>query len=159
MQSSRFQSITSRFSPSTLRTTFRRSSSASSRASSDRGSYTTTASSPVSTINSIVFSQPSMLDLEEERKSFGSELSILEPRPVVYFGSVEERIGSLHKRRILELRFEFGAGRLEPGMLVNGLTGALRENAARALGPNSSTENVTKRQTAAGFDCFPELTP
>ncbi|KAJ0311833.1 hypothetical protein COL516b_000893 [Colletotrichum fioriniae] len=84
MQSSRFQSITSRFSPSTLRTTFRRSSSASSRASSDRGSFATTASSP-----------PSMLDLEEERKSFGSELSILEPRPVLYFGSVEERIGSL----------------------------------------------------------------
>ncbi|KAK2063848.1 hypothetical protein LY76DRAFT_159202 [Colletotrichum caudatum] len=95
MQSSRFQSITSHFSPSTLRTTFRRSSSASSRASSDRGSYATSSSSPVSTINSIIFRQPSMLDLEEERKSFGSELSILEPRPVVYFGSVEERMGSL----------------------------------------------------------------
>ncbi|WQF85103.1 hypothetical protein CDEST_10117 [Colletotrichum destructivum] len=95
MQSSRFQSIASRFSPSTLRTTFRRSSSASSRTSSDRGSYATTSSSPVGTINSIVFRQPSMLDLEEERKSFGSELDILEPRPIVYFGSVEERIGSL----------------------------------------------------------------
>ncbi|KAK2045868.1 hypothetical protein LZ31DRAFT_593633 [Colletotrichum somersetense] len=73
MQSSRFQSITSHFSPSTLRTTFRRSSTASSRASSDRGSYATSSSSPVSTINSIIFRQPSMLDLEEERKSFGSD--------------------------------------------------------------------------------------
>ncbi|KAF3797010.1 hypothetical protein GCG54_00015654 [Colletotrichum gloeosporioides] len=95
MQSSRFQSITSHFSPRSLRTSFRRSSSASSRASSDRGSYATTSSSPVSTINSIVFRQPSMLDLEEERRSFGSELSILEPRPAMYMGSVEERMGSL----------------------------------------------------------------
>ncbi|KAL0936638.1 uncharacterized protein CTRU02_208853 [Colletotrichum truncatum] len=94
MQSSRFQSITARFSAGTLHTTFRRSSSASSRASSNRDSFATTSSSPASTINSIVFSQPSILDLEEERKSFGSELSILEPRPVVYWGSVEERMGS-----------------------------------------------------------------
>ncbi|KAE9566964.1 hypothetical protein CGMCC3_g16896 [Colletotrichum fructicola] len=36
-----------------------------------------------------------MLDLEEERRSFGSELSILEPRPAMYMGSVEERMGSL----------------------------------------------------------------
>ncbi|OLN92867.1 hypothetical protein CCHL11_08822 [Colletotrichum chlorophyti] len=95
MHSSRFQSVTARFSPSTLRTTFRRSSSASSRASSDRDSYATTSSSPVSTINSIIFRQPSMLDIEEERKSFGSELSILEPRPIVYWGSVEERMSSM----------------------------------------------------------------
>jgi hypothetical protein len=49
----------------------------------------------VSTINSIIFRQPSILDLEEERKSFGSELGILEPRPIVYWGSVEERMGHL----------------------------------------------------------------
>ncbi|KAF6838430.1 hypothetical protein CMUS01_04660 [Colletotrichum musicola] len=90
---SHFQSITARLSPSTLRTSFRRSSSASSQLSRD--SYATTSSSPVSTINSIVFRQSSVLDLEEERKSFGSELSILEPRPVVYWGSVEERMGHL----------------------------------------------------------------
>jgi hypothetical protein len=35
-----------------------------------------------------------MQNLEEERKSFGSELSILEPRPVVYWGSMEERMES-----------------------------------------------------------------
>ncbi|TDZ22131.1 hypothetical protein C8034_v010181 [Colletotrichum sidae] len=95
MHSPSLQSITAYFTPETLRSTFRRSSSASSRASSDRGSYATTASSPASTINSIVFRQPSMLDLEEERKSFGSELDILEPRPVMYWESVEERMGSL----------------------------------------------------------------
>jgi hypothetical protein len=36
------------------------------------------------------------VNMEEERRSFGSELSLLEPRPIVYWGSVEERIGSLH---------------------------------------------------------------
>ena len=46
------------------------------------------------TINSIIYRQPSILDLEEERKSFGSELKILEPRPIVYWGSLEERMGS-----------------------------------------------------------------
>jgi hypothetical protein len=39
--------------------------------------------------------QPSMLDMAEERKSFGSGLEILEPRPVVYWGGLEERMGSL----------------------------------------------------------------
>jgi len=39
--------------------------------------------------------QPSMLDMEEERKSFGSGLEILEPRPLVYWGGLEERMGSL----------------------------------------------------------------
>jgi hypothetical protein len=36
-----------------------------------------------------------MLNLEEERRSFGSGLKILEPRPVVYWGSMEERMESL----------------------------------------------------------------
>jgi hypothetical protein len=36
-----------------------------------------------------------MMDLEEEKKSFGSGLSILEPRPVVYWGGMEETMGSL----------------------------------------------------------------
>jgi hypothetical protein len=35
-----------------------------------------------------------MQNLEEERKSFGSGLAILEPRPVVYWGSMEERMES-----------------------------------------------------------------
>jgi hypothetical protein len=96
MQPSRFQTIKARFSTHNLRTSFRRSSStssASSTRSSTRDSYLS--SSPVgSTINSIIFRQPSLVDLEEERKSFGPELNILEPRPVVFFGSLEERMGS-----------------------------------------------------------------
>jgi hypothetical protein len=36
-----------------------------------------------------------MQNLEEERRSFGSGLEILEPRPVVYWGSMEERMESL----------------------------------------------------------------
>ena len=94
MQSPSFHSIAARFSPANLRTSFRRASSTSSRASSARNSYSsqTSVSSPVSTINSIIFRQPSILDLEEERKSFGSELNILEPRPIVYWGSLEERM-------------------------------------------------------------------
>ncbi|PKS07868.1 hypothetical protein jhhlp_006476 [Lomentospora prolificans] len=94
MQTSRFHAMAARFSPSTLRTSFRRSSSASSRASSNRDSIVSTVSSPVSTINSIIFRQPSILDLEEERKSFASELNILEPRPIVYWAGVEERIAT-----------------------------------------------------------------
>jgi len=35
-----------------------------------------------------------MVDMEEERRSFGSGLEILEPRPVVYWGSLEERMES-----------------------------------------------------------------
>ncbi|KAK4239465.1 hypothetical protein C8A03DRAFT_42944 [Achaetomium macrosporum] len=95
MQSSRFQSIAARFSPQNLRTSFRRSSTsstASSRASStDRASYTSQTSSPVSTINSIVFRQKSMLESgdEEERPPH-----ILEPRPAATFSSFEERIMS-----------------------------------------------------------------
>lgn len=95
MQSPRLQSITARLSATGLRTSFRRSSSTSSRASSDRHSYGSSVSSPVETINSIIFRQPSVVNLVEERRSFGSELNILEPRPIVYWGSVEERMGSL----------------------------------------------------------------
>ncbi|KXX81684.1 hypothetical protein MMYC01_201013 [Madurella mycetomatis] len=94
MHSSRFQSITARFSPNNLRTSFRRSSSASSRASSrsDRGSFTSQASSPVSTINSIVFRQKSMLESDEDDDR--SLRSILEPRPAATFCSLEERMSS-----------------------------------------------------------------
>ncbi|KAI6359936.1 hypothetical protein MCOR25_006878 [Pyricularia grisea] len=91
----RFQSIAARFSSEKIRTSFRRRSSASSRtsASSNRSSYSSSSMSPVTTINSIIVRQPSIVGLEEERKSFGSELSILEPRPIVYWGGVEERMG------------------------------------------------------------------
>ncbi|RWA14570.1 hypothetical protein EKO27_g535 [Xylaria grammica] len=90
MQASRFQIIRSRFSPSNLRTSLRRSSSAST-ATSSSGS-----SSPVHTINAVLFRQPSILDMEEEKRRSGAELSVLEPRPIVYWGGLEERIlGSL----------------------------------------------------------------
>ncbi|KAI1075068.1 hypothetical protein F5B20DRAFT_585645 [Whalleya microplaca] len=79
MQSSRFQTIRARFSPSGLRIPFRRSSS----------------SSPTHTINAVLSRQPSILDFEEEKRTSGAELGILEPRPIVYWSGVEERMGSL----------------------------------------------------------------
>ncbi|KAK4659760.1 hypothetical protein QC762_113918 [Podospora pseudocomata] len=88
---SRFQIIAARFSPHKLRTSFRRSSSAStsSRASSDRMSFTSQASSPVETINSIVLRQKSF-DLDGDEK----DLSVLEPRPAATFCSLEARMSS-----------------------------------------------------------------
>ncbi|KAI1476150.1 hypothetical protein F4774DRAFT_413189 [Daldinia eschscholtzii] len=74
---SRFQTIRSRFTPSGIRTS-------------------SSSSSPVSTINAVLFRQPSIADLEEEKRSSGPELNILEPRPIVYWGGVEERMGSLN---------------------------------------------------------------
>ena len=94
MQPSRFQATMARFSPHNLRTSFRRSSSASSRASSARNSYSSSTMSPVSAINSVIFRQPSIINMEEERRTFAAELNILEPRPVVYWGGLEERMGS-----------------------------------------------------------------
>jgi hypothetical protein len=91
--SSRFETMTSRFSPSRLRNSLRRSSSASTSTQASYSSVSTTSSSPVVAINSIISRQPSLLHLEAERRSFGSELSLLEPRPIVYWGSVEERMG------------------------------------------------------------------
>jgi len=92
MRTSRFQSL----SFSSLRTSLRRSSTSNgSIMSSNRDSYASNTSSPISTINAIMHRQPSMLDMEEERRSFGSGLEILEPRPLVYWGGLEERMGSL----------------------------------------------------------------
>ncbi|KKA30523.1 hypothetical protein TD95_003377 [Thielaviopsis punctulata] len=91
MQSSRFQSITAKLNPSSLRTHFRnRSSSASTTHSVS--SISSTASSPVETINSVMFRQPSIVNMEAERRVFGSELGVLEPRPIVYWGGLEERM-------------------------------------------------------------------
>jgi hypothetical protein len=93
MRTTRFPSL----SFSSIRSSLRRSSSAShgSIMSSNRDSYASNSSSPISTINAIMHRQPSMLDMEEERRSFGSGLEILEPRPLVYWGGLEERMGSL----------------------------------------------------------------
>jgi hypothetical protein len=97
MQSSRFSALAAHFTPNAIRTSFRRSSSLSSTGGSRPTSLRSEndmCASPVMTINSIVLRQPSYLELEAERQSFASELSILEPRPVVYWGSLEERMGS-----------------------------------------------------------------
>ncbi|KAH8161997.1 hypothetical protein CIB48_g6240 [Xylaria polymorpha] len=93
MQTSRFQTIRSRFSPSNLRTSLRRLSSASTSTTSSSGS--SGSSSPVHTINAVLFRQPSILDMEEEKRRSGAELTVLEPRPIVYWGGLEERMGSL----------------------------------------------------------------
>jgi hypothetical protein len=93
MQNTRFHSIATRFTPMGLRTSFRRSSTASSRASS-RNSFASNSSSPTETINSIIHRQPSIVNLEAEKRSFRSELDLLEPRPIVYWGGMEERMGS-----------------------------------------------------------------
>ncbi|KAF4961948.1 hypothetical protein FSARC_9939 [Fusarium sarcochroum] len=90
---SRFETMASRFSPSRLRNSLRRSSSASTSTQASCSSANTTHSSTAVAINNIISRQPSLLNLEAERKSFGSELSLLEPRPIVYWGSVEERMG------------------------------------------------------------------
>ncbi|KAL6920204.1 hypothetical protein ACHAP8_006615 [Fusarium lateritium] len=88
----RFENMASRFSPSRLRNSLRRSSSASTSTQASYSSVNTMGSSAAATINSVISRQPSLLSLEAERKSFGSELSLLEPRPIVYWGSVEERM-------------------------------------------------------------------
>jgi len=90
-----FPSISTSFTH--LRTSFRRSTSRDSSAShrSQRNSCASPTTSPVGTIISIMSRQPSMLDLEEERRSFGSGLEILEPRPLVYWAGLEDRMESL----------------------------------------------------------------
>ncbi|KAK4165819.1 hypothetical protein QBC43DRAFT_29140 [Cladorrhinum sp. PSN259] len=90
MHSSRFHSITSRFSNYSIRTSFRRSLSSSSRTSSDRASFTSQASSPVDTINSIVFRQKASFDLGDDEK----DPFVLEPRPAATFCSLEARMSS-----------------------------------------------------------------
>ncbi|KAA8567397.1 hypothetical protein MFRU_040g00700 [Monilinia fructicola] len=85
------------FSFSSIRGSLRRSSSPSGSSitsnSTGRESCASRASSPVNTINAIMHRQPSMVDLEEEKRSFGSGLEIMEPRPIVYWGGMEERLG------------------------------------------------------------------
>jgi len=95
MDSFGFQPVNARFAPSAgsrARFSYRRTSTTSSR-----NSYAsnTSSASAASSINSLIFRQPSIMDLEEEHRAFGSELKVLEPRPVVFFGSMEERFASL----------------------------------------------------------------
>ncbi|RKF78354.1 hypothetical protein GcC1_043021 [Golovinomyces cichoracearum] len=47
------------------------------------------------TINAIMCRQPSVLNMEIERQRFGHDLQVLEPRPIVYWGSFEETLGHL----------------------------------------------------------------
>lgn len=94
MHSPRFQSVRARFSSAGIRTSFRRSSSASSQSTSSRHSMASNSSSPVDTINAVLVHQPSIVDFEEEKRCTGPELGILEPRPIVYWGGMEERMGS-----------------------------------------------------------------
>lgn len=92
MRTSRFREV----SFSTIRSSLRRASSPSSFASSKRNSYSSHASSPADTLAAIMHRRPSMLELDEEKKIFPSGLEVLEPRPIVYWGGLEERMGALH---------------------------------------------------------------
>ncbi|OBT64308.1 hypothetical protein VE03_06771 [Pseudogymnoascus sp. 23342-1-I1] len=49
--------------------------------------------SPVATVRSIMSRQSSLVDLEEEQRDFGREIGVLEPRPVVFWQGLEERMG------------------------------------------------------------------
>lgn len=75
----------------------RRSTTASETSEGSRMSYAsnTSSASAASTINSVLLRQASIIDLQEEHEQFSSKLNILEPRPVVFYGSMEERFGSL----------------------------------------------------------------
>lgn len=96
MHPSRIQEITAPLSSVNMRTAFRSRRSVSSSSRDSSYSTSSTLSAMASMINSIVFQQPSIIGLEEERKSFPSELFVLEPRPILYWGSLEERIVSAH---------------------------------------------------------------
>ncbi|CEJ90204.1 hypothetical protein VHEMI06003 [[Torrubiella] hemipterigena] len=72
------------------------SRSSSTSSSADMSTISDNRRSYASSINSIIFNQPSMIDHAAELENFSSELTVLEPRPVVYWSSVEERMGSLN---------------------------------------------------------------
>ncbi|KAJ4414415.1 hypothetical protein N0V82_007922 [Gnomoniopsis sp. IMI 355080] len=75
----------------------RRSTVSSEDSEGSRMSYAsnTSSTSAASTINSVLFKQPSIINLQEEHMQFASKLNILEPRPITFFGSMEERFASL----------------------------------------------------------------
>lgn len=74
----------------------RRSTCSSEDSEGSRISYASINSSvsTASTINSVLFRQPSVIDMQVEHEQFSSKLNILEPRPLVFFGSMEERFRS-----------------------------------------------------------------
>lgn len=75
----------------------RRSTTSSEDSEGSRVSFAsiTSSASAASSINSVLFRQTSVIDNNEEQMQFASKLNILEPRPILYFGSMEERFGSL----------------------------------------------------------------
>ena len=87
--STHFRSIAERFS-------FTRSLRRTSSSSWDSARSAATVSSTASAINYAISRVPSIADLEEERRRFPSELSVLEPRPIVYWESMEGKMGSLN---------------------------------------------------------------
>lgn len=96
MQTSRFQTIRAQFSAAGVRSSFRRhsSSSRSSRHSFVSSASASSASPSKTAVNAVLFRQPSIVDLESERLTSGAVLDMLEPRPIVYWGGVEQRMGS-----------------------------------------------------------------
>ena len=49
---------------------------------------------PASALSAVLLARPAILTLEEERRRFpAGVLGVLEPRPIVYWDSVEERMG------------------------------------------------------------------
>lgn len=98
MRDSRFQHSAARLQPSSLRVSlrnlnpkYRHIRACIPQQSNEDPTHSTNAN----TINSIIYRQPSIVGLVQERACFPTELGVLEPRPVVYWSSVEERIGSL----------------------------------------------------------------
>ncbi|PSR78246.1 hypothetical protein BD289DRAFT_486140 [Coniella lustricola] len=79
--------------PFTMR---RRSTTSSETSEVSRISFASnmSAASAASTINSVLFRQPSVIDLQQEHEQFSSKLTVLEPRPIVFYGSMEERFSS-----------------------------------------------------------------
>ncbi|PHH91125.1 hypothetical protein CDD83_1554 [Cordyceps sp. RAO-2017] len=103
-QTPRPQSVTPRSPPPNTRRSSTRSSASSLLSSpsccdspptgSASTSFFSAASVTESTINGIICRQPSIRGLEEERRSFARGLTMLEPRPIVYWSSMEERMAS-----------------------------------------------------------------
>ncbi|KAF4123346.1 hypothetical protein GMORB2_6047 [Geosmithia morbida] len=89
MVSLRLRSLSGRFS-------LRRASWDSTRSTSTTASETpscVSASTAAGAVNSSISRVPSIAGLVEEHRNFSSELGILEPRPVVYWESMEEKMG------------------------------------------------------------------
>jgi hypothetical protein len=93
MASSQLRSIARRFSWSK---SSRRVSASSWDSTHSYDSNESSTSATASVINTIIARVPSIADLEEERRVFSSELSVLEPRPIVYWEGMEGKMGTLN---------------------------------------------------------------